>query len=148
MQWFPAEAARVDISTTRATQRQARSVVRVEVGEGVAAAIRWLRPPGSTGRTAGIYSWGMLVQGRSSRCCDVPGRGDGRSGSVYRTPHPLLELILARRASPGARELLDEVPGGHQVRFDTTTCGFFHEEWMMWAEGDPGRRCGPQRALR
>jgi DNA-binding SARP family transcriptional activator len=81
-----------------------------------------------------ILSWGLLVQGRLDQLLRLlPNDDEWPPRSFYRTPHPLLALIW-RGELARARLLLDEVPetirsGSH------TDLWFFHEAWLLWAEG-------------
>jgi LuxR family transcriptional regulator, maltose regulon positive regulatory protein len=132
MQWYPAEAL---------------ELIREYEGDYQAEAVRYeleavtgrdpVAPPSGVDwvDSERIYSWGLLVQGRLEQLLRLlPKEDDWPPRSVYRTPHPLLALIWRGELSQ-ARELLDEVPeairsGSH------TDLWFFHEAWLLWAEGD------------
>lgn len=132
LQWRPAEAL---------------ELIRQYPGDFRAEAVRYeleavsgrqpVTPPGGAewSDMERIVSWGMLVQGRLSELIRMlPAEEDWPPRDYYRTPHPLLGLVW-RGESARARGLFDQVPpavreGAH------TDLWFFHEAWILWAEGD------------
>lgn len=131
MQWRPAEA----LELIRNYEGDYRAdAVRYEL-EAVAGREPVAPPPGlDWGDSERVYTWGLLVQGRLDQMLRMlPSEGDWPPRSFYRTPHPLLALVW-RGELALARELLDEVPeairsGAH------TDLWFFHDAWLLWAEG-------------
>lgn len=131
MQWRPAEA----LELVRGYQGDFRAeAVRYEL-EAVAGRDPVAPPPGRDWvDSERVYSWGLLVQGRLDQLLRMlPDESQWPPRSFFRTPHPLLALVW-RGELALARELLDEVPeaiktGAH------TDLWFFHEAWLLWAEG-------------
>ncbi len=85
-----------------------------------------------------LVSWGLLVQGRMPELIQMlPDENEWPPVGFYRTPHPILGLVWQGEIAR-ARDLLDQVPaavreGAH------TDLWYFHEAWVLWAEGDvPG----------
>ncbi|GAA1864204.1 hypothetical protein GCM10009836_50670 [Pseudonocardia ailaonensis] len=133
LQWHPADALEL-MGNYRGDYRSV--AVRYEL-EAVAGRTP-VPPPAGIAWTDSerIFSWGLLVQGRLGQLLRLlPAEEDWPPRSFYRTPHPLLALIWQGRLDR-ARELLDEVP--EAVRSGShTDLWFFHEAWLLWAEGRP-----------
>lgn len=131
MQWRPAEA----LELVRGYEGDFRAeAVRYEL-EAVAGREPVAPPPGRDWvDSERIYSWGLLVQGRLDQLLRMlPDEEDWPPRSFFRTPHPLLALVW-RGELARARELLDEVP--ETIKFGAhTDLWFFHEAWLLWAEG-------------
>ena len=82
-----------------------------------------------------IMSWGLLVQGRLDALSRMlPDGQNWPPRSFFRTPHPLLGLIW-RGEVERTRALFDEVPAA-TVEGAHTDLWFYHEAWLLWAEGD------------
>ncbi|MDA0637744.1 BTAD domain-containing putative transcriptional regulator, partial [Nonomuraea sp. MCN248] len=131
MQWRPAEA----LELIRNYEGDYRAeAVRYEL-EAVAGREPVAPPPGRDWvDSERVYSWGLLVQGRLDQLLRMlPDEGNWPPRSFFRTPHPLLALVW-RGELTLARELLDEVP--EAIKFGAhTDLWFFHEAWLLWAEG-------------
>ncbi|GAA4513380.1 MULTISPECIES: BTAD domain-containing putative transcriptional regulator [Nonomuraea] len=131
MQWRPADA----LELVRGYEGDFRAeAVRYEL-EAVAGREPVAPPPGRDWvDSERVYSWGLLVQGRLDQLLRMlPDEGDWPPRSFFRTPHPLLALVW-RGELALARELLDEVP--EAIKFGAhTDLWFFHEAWLLWAEG-------------
>ena len=133
MQWRPADA----LELIRNYEGDYRAdAVRYEL-EAVAGRQAVAPPPGTDWvDSERVYTWGLLVQGRLDQLLRLlPHDDDWPPRSFYRSPHPVLALIW-RGELAHARELLDEVPeaiksGSH------TDLWYFHEAWLLWAEGHP-----------
>jgi DNA-binding SARP family transcriptional activator len=133
MQWRPAEA----LDLIRNYQGDYRAdAVRYEL-EAVAGRQAVAPPPGIDWvDSERVYTWGLLVQGRLEQLLRLlPHEDDWPPRSFYRSPHPLLALIW-RGELAHARELLDEVPEAIKLG-SHTDLWFFHEAWLLWAEGHP-----------
>jgi LuxR family transcriptional regulator, maltose regulon positive regulatory protein len=74
------------------------------------------------------------VQGRLDQLMRLlPTEEDWSPRSFFRSPHPLMALVWQGRLDR-AREILDDVPAA--VRSGAhTDLWFFHEAWLLWAEG-------------
>ena len=133
MQWRPADALEL-LAHYRGDYRSV--AVRYEL-EAVAGR-NPVAPPSGIAWTDSerIFTWGLLVQGRLGQLLRLlPAEEDWPPRSFYRTPHPLLALVW-QGSLERARELLDEVP--EAVRSGShTDLWFFHEAWLLWAEGRP-----------
>lgn len=132
LQWQPSEALRL----LREHEGDYRAdAVRYEI-EAVSGRDPVVPPAGREwSDMERILTWGLLVQGRLDELLRMlPAEDEWPPRSFYRTPHPLLALVL-RGDLVRARELLDQVPAAMREGAHTDLW-YFHEAWLLWAEGD------------